>query len=358
MIVDVVMPKLGESITEGTILERKAAVGDPIRQDETLLKIATDKVDSEIPAPTLDTAAPGRRPSWMKIRLRTGNNYNFLKDLVRDGQLHTVCQEAHCPNIYECWEDRTATLMILGDVCTRSCGFCAVRTGRPVQVDQDEPHRVGLAVKAMQLRHCVITSVDRDELPDGGAAVWADTIGEIRRQVPDCTVEVLVPDFKGDENALEQVITARPDIFGHNLETVPRLYRPARPQADYRRSLDVLAYAANRAMLTKTGIMVGLGETRDEVYQLMEDVIATGTCILTIGQYLQPTREHLPVARFVTPEEFDIYRAKGLDMGFALVESGPLVRSSYHADRQALLQKTTRDAVTKGRKNMLVARPV
>ncbi len=299
-------------------------------------------------APTPNTAAPGRRPSWMKIRLRTGANYNFLKDLVRDGQLHTVCQEAHCPNIYECWEDRTATLMILGDVCTRSCGFCAVRTGRPGRVDRDEPRRVGLAVKAMQLRHCVITSVDRDELPDGGAAIWADTIDEIRLQAPECNIEVLVPDFKGDENALEQVINAQPDVFGHNLETVPRLYRQARPQADYHRSLDVLAIAANRGMLAKTGIMVGLGETEDEVQQLMEDVIATGTGVLTIGQYLQPTRDHLPVAQYVTPEQFEIYRDKGLGLGFDLVESGPLVRSSYHADRQALLQIS---ALVTGRKD-------
>jgi len=309
-------------------------------------------------APTPNTAAPGRRPSWMKIRLRTGISYNFLKDLVRDGQLHTVCQEAHCPNIYECWEDRTATLMILGDVCTRSCGFCAVRTGRPAPVDLDEPRRVGLAVKAMQLRHCVITSVDRDELPDGGAAIWAETIGEIRRQVPDCNVEVLVPDFKGDENALEQIIAAWPDVFGHNLETVPRLYRQARPQADYRQSLDVLAFAAQRGMLTKTGIMVGLGETRDEVHQLMEDVVTTGTGVLTIGQYLQPTREHLPVARYVTPEEFDLYRDKGLELGLNLVESGPLVRSSYHADRQALMQLPTLDAGRKERGKMLLERPV
>ena len=309
-------------------------------------------------APTPNTAAPGRRPSWMKIRLRTGISYNFLKDLVRDGQLHTVCLEAHCPNIYECWEDRTATLMILGDVCTRSCGFCAVRTGRPAPVDLDEPRRVGLAVKAMQLRHCVITSVDRDELPDGGAAIWAETIGEIRRQVPDCNVEVLVPDFKGDENALEQIIAAWPDVFGHNLETVPRLYRQARPQADYRQSLDVLAFAAQRGMLTKTGIMVGLGETRDEVHQLMEDVVTTGTGVLTIGQYLQPTREHLPVARYVTPEEFDLYRDKGLELGLNLVESGPLVRSSYHADRQALMQLPTLDAGRKERGKMLLERPV
>jgi len=294
----------------------------------------------------------------MKIRLRTGISYNFLKDLVRDGQLHTVCQEAHCPNIYECWEDRTATLMILGDVCTRSCGFCAVRTGRPAPVDLDEPRRVGLAVKAMQLRHCVITSVDRDELPDGGAAIWAETIGEIRRQVPDCNVEVLVPDFKGDENALEQIIAAWPDVFGHNLETVPRLYRQARPQADYRQSLDVLAFAAQRGMLTKTGIMVGLGETRDEVHQLMEDVVTTGTGVLTIGQYLQPTREHLPVARYVTPEEFDLYRDKGLELDLNLVESGPLVRSSYHADRQALMQLPTLDAGRKERGKMLLERPV
>jgi len=278
-----------------------------------------------------------RRPQWLKVRLRTGKDYRALKDLVSSGGLHTVCAEARCPNIYECWGRGTATLMILGDVCTRSCGFCAVTTGRPPALDEDEPVRVGQAVKALGLRHCVLTSVNRDELPDGGAGIWAATIRQLHRQVPGCSVEVLIPDFKGDRAALQTVIDARPEILAHNMETAPRLYRTVRPQADYRRSLDVLAYAHAAGMVVKSGIMVGLGERYDEALELMAAVAATGCRIFTIGQYLQPTKSHLPVHRFVTPAEFGKYRAAGLDMGFQVVEAGPLVRSSYHADEQMAL---------------------
>ncbi len=279
-------------------------------------------------------ATPGRRPPWIKVRLRMGDNYKFLKDLVRGRRLHTVCQAARCPNIYECWEQRTATLMILGEVCTRSCGFCAVTTGRPAAIDQGEPRRVAEAVRMMGLGHCVITSVNRDELPDGGAALWAETIRQVRRQAPDCTLEVLVPDFGGNEISLQQVIDAEPHIFGHNLETVPRLYRRVRPQADYRRSLEVLAFAAGQGLAVKSGIMVGLGESEAEVRALMAAAAASGCRLFTVGQYLQPTREHLAVAAYIKPAEFDRYREFGLQVGLA-VEAGPLARSSYHAERLA-----------------------
>jgi lipoic acid synthetase len=273
----------------------------------------------------------------MKIRIRTGENYRDLRDLIREQQLHTVCEEARCPNIYECWERRSATIMILGDVCTRSCGFCAVKTGRPPVVDQMEPVRAARAVQVMDLKHCVITSVNRDELPDGGAGIWAETIRQIHRQVPDCSVEVLIPDFQGDQDALQTVIEAHPEILGHNMETVERLYGRVRPQAKYAQSLDVLRYARKRGMTVKSGIMVGIGERPEEVLKLMADVRDTGCQIFTLGQYLQPTKDHLPVARFVSPEEFDQYREEGLAMDFDVVESGPLVRSSYHADEQAAL---------------------
>lgn len=277
----------------------------------------------------------GRRPPWMKIRIRTGENYRQLRDLVRDQRLHTVCEEARCPNIYECWQRRCATIMILGDVCTRSCGFCGVKTGRPPYLDELEPYRVAAAVKAMGLRHCVITSVNRDELPDGGAGLWAETIRQIHQQAPGCGVEVLIPDFQGDRKALQQVIDAGPEILAHNLETVPRLYRRVRPQADYQQSLAVLRYARDQSMTAKSGIMVGLGERPGEVLQLMAEVVAAGCQAFTIGQYLQPTRDHLPVERYVAPDEFSRYRAEGLRLGFEVVEAGPLVRSSYHADEQA-----------------------
>ena len=274
----------------------------------------------------------GRRPDWLKVRLPSGKGYSEVKDIVKSGALHTVCEEARCPNIAECWERRTATFMLLGDVCTRSCGFCAVKTGKPRFLDADEPRRVGEAVRKMQLRHAVITSVNRDELPDGGSAIFAETIRQIRIQVRGCRVEVLIPDFKGDPNALQNIIDARPDILNHNTETVPRLYRPVRPQGNYQWSLDVLRIAKSQGMTTKTGLMLGLGETPEEVLQVMQDLCNIEVDIFTLGQYLQPTKQHLPVARFVHPDEFAIYGREGRAMGFRHVESGPLVRSSYHAD--------------------------
>lgn len=271
------------------------------------------------------------RPDWLKVRIPGGENYARLKDLVRTYRLHTVCEEARCPNMGECWNAGTATFMILGDVCTRSCGFCAVKTGRPGDLDLDEPYRVAEAVRIMGVRHAVITSVNRDELPDGGAAIFAETIRQVRLVNPGVAVEVLIPDFRGVAWALDIVIAARPDILNHNTETVPRLYPMVRPQAKYERSLEVIQRAKKAGMRTKSGLMVGIGERPDEVISVMQDLLDAGCEILTVGQYLQPTREHLPVDRFVLPEEFDSYGTKGKEMGFLHVESGPLVRSSYHA---------------------------
>jgi lipoic acid synthetase len=273
-----------------------------------------------------------RRPDWLKVRLPFGEGYNEVKQVVQSHRLHTVCEEARCPNIGECWGRRTATFMILGDICTRSCGFCAVKTGRPQFLDRDEPRRVAEAVLKMSLRHVVITSVNRDELPDGGASVFAETIQQIRVKVPQCRIEVLIPDFKGDLEALRKVIAAKPDILNHNTETVPRLYRPVRPQGRYDWSLKVLKAAKELGMVTKSGLMLGIGETIEEVLEVMEDLCAIGLDILTLGQYLQPTKYHLPVDRFVHPDEFAWLKIEGLKMGFRHVESGPLVRSSYHAD--------------------------
>lgn len=282
-----------------------------------------------------EVSAAARRPDWLKVRMRTGENFQNLKRLVRTERLHTVCEEALCPNIFDCWDRRSATLMILGDVCTRSCGFCNVKTGRPMWNDPDEPRRTAEAVKAMQLRHAVITSVNRDELPDGGAAVWAETVRQVRILNPDCTIEVLAPDFKNDDAALDILFEARPDIFGHNIETVPRLYRRVRPQARVEWSLDVLRKSRRFGLKTKTAFMLGLGESAEEVFNLLASISATGCNLVAIGQYLQPTRDHLPVERYVHPDEFAVYRQTGLDLGFEWVESGPLVRSSYHADEQA-----------------------
>ncbi|NJL31999.1 MAG: lipoyl synthase, partial [Phycisphaerales bacterium] len=274
-------------------------------------------------------------------KLPGGPGYQQLRKLIDEHQLHTVCESALCPNMGECWNRGTATIMILGDVCTRSCGFCHIATGRPETLDTDEPRRVGQAVALMNLRHVVLTSVNRDELSDGGAGIWASTIYEIRKQSPDTAVEVLIPDFCGDWNALQLVLDARPQVLNHNLETVPRLYSAVRPQAKYSRSLELLRRSKEQGLTTKTGIMVGIGETDDEVTALMQDVVKLtqtdkGSCdILTIGQYLQPTPQHLPVTRFVTPEQFAQYKLLGESMGLRHVESGPLVRSSYHADEAA-----------------------
>jgi lipoic acid synthetase len=275
------------------------------------------------------------RPDWLKVRLPTGPTYENLRRLMRSKQLHTVCEEAHCPNMAECWGAGTATFMILGDTCTRSCGFCAVKTGRPGAVDAEEPRRVGEAVTQMGLGHAVVTSVNRDELPDGGAETFAETIREIRRQSPNTTVEVLIPDFVGRVESLDAVLAARPEILNHNVETVPRLYPRVRPQARYERSLEVLRRTKERApeLVCKSGIMVGLGETRDEALATMRDIAAQGTDILTVGQYLRPSPMHLPIERYWTPSEFDELRDAGMTMGFRHVEAGPLVRSSYHAER-------------------------
>ncbi|HEX4744684.1 MAG TPA: lipoyl synthase [Candidatus Limnocylindria bacterium] len=279
------------------------------------------------------------RPAWLKVRLPSGPQVEQLRALMRSKELHTVCEEAHCPNMAECWGAGTATFMILGDTCTRSCGFCAVKSGRPTELDLDEPARVGDAVARMALQHAVVTSVNRDELADGGAAIFAETIREIRRRSPGTTIEVLIPDFRGVVDALDVVLDARPEILNHNTETVPRLYPRVRPQAVYTRSLEVLRHTKRTApdLVCKSGIMVGLGETRDEVLATMRDIREQGTDILTIGQYLRPSPLHLPIERYWSPEEFDDLRAAGTAMGYRHVESGPLVRSSYHAERHARL---------------------
>jgi lipoic acid synthetase len=277
------------------------------------------------------------KPEWLKVKFFGGENYQELKRIMRTLELHTVCESARCPNMGECWEHRTATFMILGNICTRSCGFCAVPSGRPAAApDEDEPARVAEAVEKMNLRYAVVTSVNRDDQPDGGAAIFARTIEEIRRRVPGCKVEVLIPDFRGDWRALATVLAARPDVLNHNTETVPRLYQEVRKGARYERSLELLRRAkqAMPDLPTKTGMMLGLGETREEVLQAMGDLAAQSVDILTLGQYLQPTREHLPVARFVRPDEFAEYKVLGAQMGFRHIESGPLVRSSYHAHAQ------------------------
>ena len=277
-----------------------------------------------------------RRPDWLKIKVPLGTKFSEIRKLVDEQQLNTVCEDARCPNMAECWNRGTATFMILGDICTRSCGFCSVKTGRPLILDTDEPRRVAEAVERMALRHAVITSVNRDELKDGGAGIFAATIRAIRDRLPHCKIEVLTPDFQGKRDAIQTVIDARPDIFNHNTETVPRLYRRVRPQAKYQRSLDLLRMCHEQGMITKTGIMLGLGEEHNEVLQVMHDLRAVGVDIMTLGQYLQPTKQHLPVERYVTPEEFVQWKTTGKELGFAHVESGPLVRSSYHADEQSV----------------------
>ncbi len=276
--------------------------------------------------------APGPKPAWLKVKLPKGRTYFELKELVRREKLHTVCESASCPNVGECWGRGVATFMLLGEVCTRSCGFCDVKTARPQRLDDDEPQRVARAVRALKLRHAVLTSVNRDELPDGGAAIWAETIRAVRRLNPACSIETLIPDFEGSERDLLTVLDAAPDILGHNTETVPRLYPGVRPQAKYPRSLELLARAKARGARTKTGLMLGLGEGADEVRQVMRDLSQVNCDILTLGQYLQPSRRHLPVARYVHPDEFAALRDEALALGFAHCEAGPLVRSSYHAD--------------------------
>lgn len=275
------------------------------------------------------------RPKWLKGRLPGGPAYHSVRGTVDRNALHTVCESAQCPNLGECWSRGTATVMILGNICTRACSFCAIQTGRPTELDLGEPARVADAVAKMGLRHCVVTSVARDDLKDGGASVWASTIRAIRHRNPGTAVEVLVPDFRGQEAPLQTVLDARPDIFNHNLETVKRLQRPIRRTARYDRSLQCLERAGQAGIVTKSGIMLGIGEREEEIGEVMRDIQAIGVSILTIGQYLSPSPKHAPVDRWVTPEEFARWKAFGLSIGFSVVESGPLVRSSYHADEQS-----------------------
>ena len=273
-----------------------------------------------------------------KIRLQFGKGYKFVEKTVSKNHLHTVCEEARCPNIYECWDRGTATIMILGDICTRACGFCSVKTGLPRKLDEMEPIRTAMAVKKMNLKHVVITSVDRDDLKgDFGARIWAETIKQVHKHVPKCTVEVLTPDFQGYQPALEIVFNAKPEIFSHNIECIERISKKVRAQAVWLRSLEVLKKSVGFGLRTKTGMMVGLGESKDEVIETMKEIVDLGVDIFTIGQYLQPTKNHLEVKRYVEDEEFFYYKEKGLELGFQVVESGPLVRSSYHADEQARL---------------------
>ena len=277
-----------------------------------------------------------KRPDWLKVKIKVDDDFNATKRLMTNQSLHTVCEEARCPNIYECWSRNTATIMILGDTCTRSCGFCSVKTGRPLDIDVLEPFRTAQAVKKMNLKHVVITSVDRDDLRnDYGAEIWADTIMQIHSTVPTCNVEVLTPDFRGYVPALKKVFNAKPEIFSHNIECVERISKAVRKHSDWDRSKEVLRLSIDHKLTTKTGMMVGLGETDFEVFETMKEIADLGVEIFNVGQYLQPTKKHLEVQRFVHPDVFKRYKQKGLELGFKVVESGPLVRSSYHADEQA-----------------------
>jgi len=274
-----------------------------------------------------------KKPKWLRVKLPTGENYRKVRALVDEHKLHTICESGSCPNMGECWGEGTATFMILGNICTRSCGFCAVQTGRPLEVDIYEPGRVAHSVKTMGVKHAVLTSVDRDDLKDGGADIWAQTVRAVRHQSPQTTMETLIPDFAGKWENLEVIIDVAPEIVSHNLETVRRLTKQVRIQAKYDRSLEVLFRLKKGGMRTKSGVMLGLGETHREVIETMEDLRSVNVDILTLGQYLQPTPKHLPVQEFITPERFEEYRLLGLEMGFRYVESGPLVRSSYHAEK-------------------------
>ena len=277
-----------------------------------------------------------KKPHWLRVKLPTGENYKKVRGLVDQHKLHTICESGSCPNMGECWGEGTATFMILGNVCTRSCGFCGVQTGKPAEVDQFEPGKVAHSVKTMQIKHAVITSVDRDDLKDGGADIWVQTIRAIRHQSPGTTMETLIPDFAGNWDNLQKIIDAAPEVVSHNLETVRRLTKQVRIQAKYDRSLELLFRLKKGGMKTKSGIMLGLGETQEEVLETLQDLKGVNVDIVTLGQYLQPSLKHLPVAEFITPEQFDFYREVGLKMGFRHVESGPLVRSSYHAEKHIL----------------------
>jgi len=278
-----------------------------------------------------------KKPKWLRVKLPIGKNYRSVRKLVDDHKLHTICESGNCPNMGECWGAGTATFMILGNICTRSCGFCAVATGRPKPVDLQEPKRVARSVKLMGVKHCVLTSVDRDELKDGGSIIWAETVNEVRKAAPLTTLETLIPDFKGEMHNVQRVVNVAPEVISHNLETVRRLTKQVRIQAKYDRSLRVLEYInIHGKSRTKSGIMVGLGETEAEVFEVMHDLKNVGVEVITIGQYLQPTLKHLPVVEFITPEQFNRYKHMGLSLGFRHVESSPLVRSSYHAEKHVL----------------------
>lgn len=274
------------------------------------------------------------KPDWLRIKLPKSGEYSYLKSHLSKYNLHTICESGNCPNMGECWEKKTATFMILGDICTRSCRFCAVKTGKPLPVDKGEAGRIAEVVVQMGLKHVVLTSVDRDDLPDAGAAIWADTIKQIKQRNPEITIEALIPDFKGNTSDIDTVIDSRPDIISHNLETVERLTKKVRIYAQYTTSLKVIKYISGKGVISKSGIMLGLGENTDEIDNTMDDLISAGCSILTIGQYLQPSREHLSVEKYYTPEEFSGFKKTGLQKGFRFVESGPLVRSSYHAEEQ------------------------
>jgi lipoic acid synthetase len=284
-----------------------------------------------------------KKPDWLRINLPKTGEYSYLKNHLTKYKLHTICESGNCPNIGECWKNRTATFMILGDICTRSCSFCAVKTGKPLPVDNDEPLRIANVIKEMNLKHVVITSVDRDDLPDGGSEIWFQTVKAIKELNPGMTIETLIPDFKGNEKNITRLIDAKPDIISHNLETVERLTKMVRIQAKYKRSLNVLQLISSSGITTKTGIMLGLGETNEEVLKTMDDSLSVGCRIFTIGQYLQPTKNHLPVARYIHPTEFELLKKVALEKGFAFVESGPLIRSSYHAENQ--IPKTQTDSL-------------
>lgn len=283
-----------------------------------------------------DSTPKVKKPDWLRVKLPTGENYKHVRELVDTHKLHTICESGNCPNMGECWGEGTATFMILGNICTRSCGFCAVATGRPEEVDWDEPQRVAEAIYLMKVKHAVITSVDRDELKDGGSIIWYNTIKAVKALTPATTLETLIPDFKGQQENIDRVIEAHPEVVSHNIETVERLTKQVRIQAKYRRSMEVLKILKQGGMRTKSGIMLGLGEDKEEVLQTMRDLRNSGVDVVTIGQYLQPTRKHLQVVRFVHPNEFAAFREAGYEMGFDYVESGPLVRSSYHSDRHVI----------------------
>jgi len=281
-----------------------------------------------------------RLPDWFKIKLRQGPDYRDIRKIIDERGLHTICEEARCPNMWECWNNRTATFLILGDICTRRCHYCSVETGRPTSLDLDEPQRVAEAVEAMALRHAVITSVNRDELEDGGAALFAETIRLIHEKIPTCGIEVLIPDFQGSESALRTVLDEKPDILNHNIETVPRLFPYIRPQGKYNRSIQLLKQAKRLGATTKSGLIAGLGETTEEIREVMRDLRSVDCDILTLGQYLQPTKSHMPVDRFYHPDEFETFKEEAQALGFHHVESGPLVRSSYHAEEQTAKAST------------------